>query len=169
MAAAVLQAARPGLVSPVNNVGHYLRPTAFLESEEAHWEALYGINLLHVFRCSRAFAPSMVERGSGTIVNVASVEGLRSYPSDLGLWRLQGGGGPLHAVPGARAGAQGGAGQRHRALILTRIDRRWTMRRPLGPDQGDLWPIWAPVGRSRAFRLTMRTSSCSLPLRCPAS
>ncbi|MGZ8765743.1 MAG: SDR family NAD(P)-dependent oxidoreductase, partial [Acidimicrobiia bacterium] len=34
----------------VNNVGHYLGGRgAFLESDEAEWEALYRVNLHHVF------------------------------------------------------------------------------------------------------------------------
>src|SRR5438445_299069 len=66
----------------VNNVGHYIRPTAFLDGDDDHWDALDAVNLRHVFRCTKAFAPSMVERGSGAIVNVSSVEGLRGYPAD---------------------------------------------------------------------------------------
>ena len=66
----------------VNNVGHYLRPTPLLRSTEDHWAALHDVNVLHVFRCCRAFVPGMVERGSGSVVNVTSVEGLRGYPPD---------------------------------------------------------------------------------------
>jgi NAD(P)-dependent dehydrogenase (short-subunit alcohol dehydrogenase family) len=66
----------------VNNVGHYLRPTPFLASDEDHWLALHEVNVQHVFRCTRAFVPSMVERGTGSVVNVTSVEGVRGYPPD---------------------------------------------------------------------------------------
>src|SRR5205823_14940388 len=66
----------------VNNVGHYLQPHPFLESDPAHWDALHNVNLLHVLLCCRAFLPGMVERGEGSIVNVTSVEGLRGYPVD---------------------------------------------------------------------------------------
>ena len=66
----------------VNNVGHYLRPTPFLHSDPAHWDALDAVNLRHVLLCSRAFLPGMVEAGRGAVVNVASVEGVRGYPPD---------------------------------------------------------------------------------------
>jgi NAD(P)-dependent dehydrogenase (short-subunit alcohol dehydrogenase family) len=66
----------------VNNVGHFLQPRAFVDSDAAHWDALHAVNLLHVFACSRAFLPTMVERGAGSIINVTSVEGMRGYPAD---------------------------------------------------------------------------------------
>jgi NAD(P)-dependent dehydrogenase (short-subunit alcohol dehydrogenase family) len=66
----------------VNNVGHYLRPTAFVDSDRTHWSALHDVNLAHVFACSHAFLPAMIEQGDGSIVNVSSVEGLRGYPPD---------------------------------------------------------------------------------------
>jgi NAD(P)-dependent dehydrogenase (short-subunit alcohol dehydrogenase family) len=65
----------------VNNVGHYLRSRPFAESEPEHWQALHRINLEHVFHVTRAALPALrAQRGS--IVNVASVEGLRGYPPD---------------------------------------------------------------------------------------
>jgi len=57
----------------VNNVGHYLKATPFLDSDAAHWDALHAVNLLHVLTCTRAFLPPMVERNDGAIVNVSSV------------------------------------------------------------------------------------------------
>jgi len=66
----------------VNNVGHYLKAKPLLDSDEAHWEALHQINLVHIFRCCRLVAPGMVEQGGGSIINVSSIEGLRGYPPD---------------------------------------------------------------------------------------
>jgi 2-hydroxycyclohexanecarboxyl-CoA dehydrogenase len=66
----------------VNNVGHYLRARPFAESDAAHWAALSRINLEHVFAVTHAVLPALRERGAGSIVNVASVEGLRGYPVD---------------------------------------------------------------------------------------
>jgi 2-hydroxycyclohexanecarboxyl-CoA dehydrogenase len=66
----------------VNNAGHYIVPTAFGDSTASHWQALYEINLLHVFRATHLFLPGMIERESGAIVNVSSIEGVRGYPID---------------------------------------------------------------------------------------
>lgn len=55
----------------VNNAG--LMPvTPFLEIEPAEWEQVIRTDLTGAFHTSRAALPSMVARGSGTIVNVAS-------------------------------------------------------------------------------------------------
>jgi NAD(P)-dependent dehydrogenase (short-subunit alcohol dehydrogenase family) len=66
----------------VNNVGHYLhRPVDFVDSTEEQWEALYRVNLRHVFVCCHAFLPGMIERGrGGSIVNVSTVEAFRGMP-----------------------------------------------------------------------------------------
>ena len=66
----------------VNNVGHYLRSRPFSESDPEHWSALHRINLEHVFLVTRAALPALRAHGRGSIVNVASVEGIRGYPPD---------------------------------------------------------------------------------------
>jgi NAD(P)-dependent dehydrogenase (short-subunit alcohol dehydrogenase family) len=67
----------------VNNVGHWVHlPPSFADSSAAHWQALYDVNFLHVLHVTHAFLPSMLERRSGTIVNVSSIEGVRGYPPD---------------------------------------------------------------------------------------
>lgn len=55
----------------VNNAGLTLvKP--FLEIEPADWDEVIRTDLTAAFHTCRAVLPSMVERGSGTIVNVAS-------------------------------------------------------------------------------------------------
>jgi NAD(P)-dependent dehydrogenase (short-subunit alcohol dehydrogenase family) len=66
----------------VNNVGHYLRSKPFAESDPEHWAALQRINLDHVFIVTRAALPALRAHHAGSIVNVASVEGIRGYPPD---------------------------------------------------------------------------------------
>src|ERR1700722_19831390 len=64
----------------VNNVGGF-RPTgAFLTTGEEQWQAMYGINLEHVFRCTKAIAPKMIAQGRGSIINVSTVEAIRGIP-----------------------------------------------------------------------------------------
>ena len=64
----------------VNNVGDYRPSGRFLTTSPQEWNALYAINLEHVFRCTRAIAPAMVARGQGSIVNVSTVEASRGIP-----------------------------------------------------------------------------------------
>lgn len=67
----------------VNNVGHWVHlPPSFVDGGPDHWQALYDVNVGHVLHVTHAFLPSMLERRSGAVVNVSSVEGLRGYPPD---------------------------------------------------------------------------------------
>lgn len=57
----------------VNNAG-IQRRAPFDEFDPADWDALVAANLSSVFHVSRAVVPHMVARGSGKVVNVASVQ-----------------------------------------------------------------------------------------------
>lgn len=57
-----------------------LGPAEGLSMEE--WDWILQINLLGVIRGARAFIPHMLERGSGYLVNTASVAGLYAYAWD---------------------------------------------------------------------------------------
>ena len=57
----------------VNNAG-LQRRAPFAEFPVADWDALVAGNLSGVFYVSRFVAPGMVERGSGKIINIASVQ-----------------------------------------------------------------------------------------------
>jgi NAD(P)-dependent dehydrogenase (short-subunit alcohol dehydrogenase family) len=59
----------------MNNAGVVLRG-ALEQIPMADWEWSFGINLLGVVRGIRTFLPHMLERGSGYIINTASVAGL---------------------------------------------------------------------------------------------
>jgi NAD(P)-dependent dehydrogenase (short-subunit alcohol dehydrogenase family) len=68
----------------VNNVGDFLmeRIKPFLLSTEEDWEAYYRINLKHVFLCTKAIVPRMIERGAGgSVVNVSTIEAFRGIPN----------------------------------------------------------------------------------------
>ena len=55
----------------VNNAGRTL-VGPFLETEPAQWDEVIATDLSAAFHTCRAALPSMVERGSGSIVNIAS-------------------------------------------------------------------------------------------------
>lgn len=46
-----------------------------LETEEAAWQRMLAVNLTGTYLCCRAALPHMIERGRGSIINVASTTG----------------------------------------------------------------------------------------------
>jgi NAD(P)-dependent dehydrogenase (short-subunit alcohol dehydrogenase family) len=65
----------------VNNVGDFLASAKFLNTGPEQWNELYRINLDHVFHCTHAFAPRMIEQGDGgSIINVSTIEAFRGIP-----------------------------------------------------------------------------------------
>ncbi|OHV36566.1 MULTISPECIES: SDR family NAD(P)-dependent oxidoreductase [Pseudofrankia] len=128
----------------VNNVGDYRPLARFPQSSTESWRQMYETNLLHVFAVTRAFIPSMMERRSGSIVNIHSVEGMRGYPGD-----------PVYGAMKA------GAAHFTTGLAVT-MGRHGIRVNGIGPDltqtpqvdyltgyedHDDLWASWAPVGR----------------------
>lgn len=65
----------------VNNAGvGTVGPTEVADYDIAEWDRIVNVNLRGVFLCCRAVLPSMRERRRGTIVNVASITGLKAAP-----------------------------------------------------------------------------------------
>jgi 2-hydroxycyclohexanecarboxyl-CoA dehydrogenase len=128
----------------VNNVGHYLKVTSFDRSEPEQWQDLYEINLLHVFRVTRAFLPSMLEQASGAIVNVSSVEGWRGYPPDpvYGAFKAA----VIHFTK-CLAVDVAGRGVRVNAVGPDLTQSQQVDYEQLDTGGRNLWPIWAPLGR----------------------
>jgi NAD(P)-dependent dehydrogenase (short-subunit alcohol dehydrogenase family) len=130
----------------VNNVGHWLRhPGNFVDTDPQLWDDLYRVNLHHVFLVTHAFLPAMIGRGSGAIVNVSSVEGLRGYPED-----------PVYAAFKA-------AVIHFTRSLAVQVGRDGVRVNAIGPDVTESlqvpysqwlsaeeqaqWPQWVPVGR----------------------
>jgi len=143
LASAVL-ADHPHVHVLVNNVGDYRPIVRFPVSSPESWKAMYDINLFHIFSVTQAFLGSMMEHGSGSIVNIHSVEGLRGYPGD-----------PVYGAFKAAAAA-------FTTDLAVGLGRRGVRVNGIGPDltqtpqvdyltgwegSDDLWEAWAPVGR----------------------
>jgi NAD(P)-dependent dehydrogenase (short-subunit alcohol dehydrogenase family) len=65
----------------MNNAGiAVLGPPHRVEMDD--WERILQVNVLGLVRGVRAFAPAMVERGSGYVVNTASIAGIWAYTWD---------------------------------------------------------------------------------------
>jgi NAD(P)-dependent dehydrogenase (short-subunit alcohol dehydrogenase family) len=57
-------------VAGIGHVGNLLQTTA------ADLDRLFAVNVRGVFNCCRAFAPHMIERKSGSVINMASIAGV---------------------------------------------------------------------------------------------
>jgi len=130
----------------VNNVGDF-RPAArdFLRSDEAQWQAMYEINLLHVLRCTHAFLPAMVEQGSGSIVNVSTVEAYRGIPGHTVYSALKAG---VSAFTKSLAIEVGRHGVRVNAIAPDLMDTSQTPAEAMlrGRDPAAI-STWVPLGR----------------------
>lgn len=63
----------------VNNAGITLEKKT-LEVTDEEWERVLATNVTSMFRCARAVAPGMIERGRGKIINVGSMYGVIGVP-----------------------------------------------------------------------------------------
>jgi 2-hydroxycyclohexanecarboxyl-CoA dehydrogenase len=129
----------------VNNVGHYSARSSFAEQSRDDWLALYRVNLEHVFTCTQAVLPMMVEAGRGSIINVSTVEAFRGIPAMPVYSAFKSG---VTAFTRSLAVDYGRHGVRVNAIApdLTETIQvpysRWVT-----PEDEHLVPVWVPVGR----------------------
>ena len=81
--AAVAQAAQQaGPCDILFNCAGVVHQGSVLAATEAEWDLAFDLNVRSMFRTIRAFLPGMLERGGGSIVNIASVAGsLKGIPN----------------------------------------------------------------------------------------
>lgn len=61
----------------VNNAATNIAQGPCLEMDEGQFDKMVEVNLKSTFRLMKLVAPGMCERGSGSIINIASIAGLR--------------------------------------------------------------------------------------------
>jgi NAD(P)-dependent dehydrogenase (short-subunit alcohol dehydrogenase family) len=129
----------------VNNVGDYRPNGRFLKTGPEQWEALYAMNLEHVFRCTRALAPVMVEQHSGSIINVSTVEAFRGIPANAVYSAFNAG---VNAFTRSLAVELGRDGVRVNAIAPDLMDTLQTPAEAMlrGRDPA-LVATWVPLGR----------------------
>ncbi|MFO1281394.1 MAG: SDR family NAD(P)-dependent oxidoreductase [Burkholderiales bacterium] len=121
----------------VNNVGGaFDRPYSLLQQTDEDWRFTLDLNLLSAVRVTRAFAPAMVERGYGRIVNVGSKAG--RYGSFIDGPSYVAAKGALHALTMQIAMEFGPSGVTCNAVapamvMIERVRRLWESRR--SPDE----------------------------------
>ena len=72
-----------GIDIMVNNAGTNIAQGCGLDFDDAQFDKMFEINLKSAYRLIRLVAPGMCERGSGSIINVASVSGLQAQADSL--------------------------------------------------------------------------------------
>ena len=60
----------------VNNAGIFDKYANILDTDEAQWDLIVGVNLKGIYLMAKAALPVMIEQGGGTFVNIASVAGI---------------------------------------------------------------------------------------------
>ena len=134
-----------GLDILVNNVGDYRPAGHFAKSSETDWDELYAVNLLHVFRFTRAFLPGMLARGRGAIVNVSTVEAFRGIPANAVYSAFKAG---VSQFTKSLAVEVGGYGVRVNAVAPDFIQTAQTPYDEwLTEEDQKLVPSWVPVAR----------------------
>ena len=128
----------------VNNAGitGSQSATSCGETPVADWDAVFAVNVRGPFLCSRAVLPSMVARGAGHIITIASVAGLVAFPGRCAYTASKGAALMLTrsiAVDYAAAGIQANAvcpGMVYTPMTSWRLDQPDAAGRGGGPDPG---------------------------------
>jgi NAD(P)-dependent dehydrogenase (short-subunit alcohol dehydrogenase family) len=129
----------------VNNVGHWVRVLPFVDSDPDHWQELHELNTLHVYRMTHALLSGMIERGSGSIINITSIEGSRGYPPDPVYGAAKA---AVNHFTRSLAAQVGRHGLRVNAVAPdVTVSGQVPYDRMVPPDQADRWSDWVPVGR----------------------
>jgi 2-keto-3-deoxy-L-fuconate dehydrogenase len=68
-------AKKVGKIDVLFNCAGFVENGTILENDDAQWQKSFEINVFAMARMIKAFLPAMLESGSGSIINVASVAG----------------------------------------------------------------------------------------------
>ncbi|HEY0857532.1 MAG TPA: SDR family oxidoreductase [Albitalea sp.] len=80
-AAITAAAAEVGTVDVLFNAAGVVHSGSVLECSDEDWDLALDLNVRSMARTIRAFLPGMLQRGAGSIINVASVAGMKGVPN----------------------------------------------------------------------------------------
>lgn len=130
----------------VNNAGI---GKSFLPAEtmkDTDWLSTMDVNLNGLFWCSRAFGRKMLERGSGTIVNIGSMSGeIVNRPQEQAQYNASKA--AVHHLTRSLAAEWGGRGLRVNAVAPTYIETDLTSHFAEKPELQRYWIGGTPIGR----------------------
>jgi 2-keto-3-deoxy-L-fuconate dehydrogenase len=70
-----------GPIDVLFNCAGYVHTGTILECDESAWDFSMDINVTSMYRMIAAILPGMLERGHGSIINMASVSGVKGVPN----------------------------------------------------------------------------------------
>jgi 2-keto-3-deoxy-L-fuconate dehydrogenase len=70
-----------GAVDVLFNVAGFVHSGTVLDASEEDWDFAFALNAKSMFRMIKTFLPGMLEKGSGSIVNISSVVGFKGVPN----------------------------------------------------------------------------------------
>jgi len=118
---ALIEGRAEGVDALVNNAG-VGSAGSILETEDADWRRLFSVNVDGVFRCTRAVLSGMLERGRGSIVNIASVAGITGLTNRFAYCATKG---AVVGMTRATALDYAGTGVRVNCVCPGTIDTPW--------------------------------------------
>ena len=129
----------------VNNAGICINKPA-LEMSSDEWLRVMSINLNGVFWCSRSVGRLMVERGSGVIVNIASMSGsVVNWPQPQAAYNVSKAG-VIHLTK-SLASEWAASGVRVNSVSPGYIGTEMTKLGMATPGWGETWLARTPMGR----------------------
>jgi NAD(P)-dependent dehydrogenase (short-subunit alcohol dehydrogenase family) len=130
----------------VNNAGIARSDTPAESVTDEHWLNVIDINLNGVFWCCRAFGHHMLEKGSGSIVNIGSMSGyIVNKPQPQSYYNASKA--AVHHLTKSLAAEWAPRGVRVNAVAPTYIDTPLTRFGAENPEMYKHWIEGTPMGR----------------------
>ncbi|MBW3622349.1 MAG: 3-oxoacyl-ACP reductase FabG [Armatimonadetes bacterium] len=126
----------------VNNAGIAGRAAPLLEVKESEWDEMMAVDLKSIYLCCRAVLTGMIERGSGAIINVASIAGKEGNPNMIPYSTAKAG-----VIGFTKALAKEVAGQGIRVNAVAPAVIETGILRQLTPEQVEYMKTRVPLGR----------------------
>lgn len=118
--------------------------TDFLDLSQEAWDEDVAITLKGAFLCSQAVLPEMIEKGSGVILNISSVNALGYFGNEAYSAAKAG----ILSLTRSLAVRYGPSGVRVNAIVPGTLKTpAWEERRQKNPDIFERVAKWYPLGR----------------------
>jgi NAD(P)-dependent dehydrogenase (short-subunit alcohol dehydrogenase family) len=158
-------AARYGKVDILVNNAGIVRNTEAIGTSPEEWRQIIDVNVNGVFWCSQAFGRGMVERRSGSIVNIGSMSGIISNrPQPQAAYNASKA--AVHMLTKSLAGEWAGFGVRVNAVAPGYIGTELTKRGLANEAWKRTWLEMTPFGRVGE---PSEVAACVLFLASPAA